>query len=63
MIEVSITDLFLFAWGGVMTLLYFKLQSENKRNEEVFGKTLYLIAKKKAVVVDDGDSCHLEEFK
>ena len=61
MIEISMTELFLFTWGAVMTLLYCKLHAEHKQAEYMFGKTLYLISKKKAILVDDGDGCHLEE--
>jgi len=60
MIEISMTELLLFVWGAVMTLLYFKTQTEYKEAEYLFSKTLYLIAKKKAVLIDDGDTCHLK---
>ena len=61
MIEISMTELFLFAWGAIMTALYCKLHAEHKHAEYMFGKTLYLLSKKKVILVDDGDGCHLEE--
>ena len=63
MIEISTTELLLFVWGAVITLLYFKVHAEHKHTEYLFGKTLYLLSKKKVILVDDGDGCHLEESK
>jgi hypothetical protein len=45
MLEITLTDMFLFAWASVMTALYFKARHEERMVRVVF---MHLIENKEA---------------
>lgn len=55
MIEVSFTDLLLFMWGMVATLMWAQAKHDIKLHRMITGEVFMRIAKGQIKVTEDGD--------
>jgi hypothetical protein len=55
------SDMFLIAWGFIMTLLWVKTREELRHMSYMISKTLQGIAEGKLRVINHGDHCEIKE--